>query len=258
MPTNWIRLPYQSDQKYGTVPVGRGCAWIDRVPTRDSALLGGDRPVLEAHPGVKDRVGPAGEIARGIDTRRAGLQRLVALDSVAELEPGGDEPVGRRRDADADHDEVGLDPGAVGEAYGLDLIDRLRSPRHLRRSEGVVPFRSCRLARTSAHLLTDRSRERRRHCLDDGHGRAALAGRRGDLRADEAGTDDDGSGAGIEGGRGSSRASSRLRSVWTPGQVLSAGQGPRRRAGREHQRGVGQRIVADPRPPARRCRDRSR
>ena len=56
------------------------------------ALLGGVGPVLEAHLGVEERVGPAGHVAGGDDAGR-GPASGVADHAVAQLESRGRQPV---------------------------------------------------------------------------------------------------------------------------------------------------------------------
>ena len=84
-----------------------------RFVRRGGALLGGVRPVLDAHHGVVVRIEqpvvPACAVTGGVDARRARPQRRVADDAVAELQAARRQPLDRRCDADADDDHVRVD-----------------------------------------------------------------------------------------------------------------------------------------------------
>ena len=102
-----------------------------QVAGGDRALLGGVRPVLDAHLLAEQRVRPAGHVAGRVHARRAGGQRGVADDAVAELQPAALQPAGRRRHADADDDDVGGHDRAVGQRGR-----RRRAARRRRRRSG--------------------------------------------------------------------------------------------------------------------------
>ena len=177
MPTNWIRVPYQSDQKYGTVPYAAADSGFGRVAAGHAALLGGGRPVLEAHPGVEDRVRPAREVPGGVDagarwsaacgrTRRRCRARVrrSASQSVAGATPT---PITTRS-------------ASIRVPSASRTADDVPEPSSASTADAAAQGRAVPLVQAGehrAHRLTDRSGERGRHGLDDGDRRARAGGR---------------------------------------------------------------------------------
>ena len=111
-----MRWPYWSLQKNGTGAYGAAgspAAAASRLRAACRALLGRVGPVLDAHLLAEQRVGPAADVAGGVDAGRAGGEGGVAHDAVAQLEPAALQPAGGRRDPDADDDHVGRHDRAV-------------------------------------------------------------------------------------------------------------------------------------------------
>ena len=202
---------------------------------RVHALLGRVRPVLEPHQlAVEQRVRPAGDVAGGDDPRR-GRARLVAHDAVVDREPRSFEPRGLGHDADADHDDVGRDRGAVAEPHAArpapsPSIASTCTP--VRRS---TPWSRCISAITAPSSGPEPAHHRLRQRLEHRDVEAAAAARRRDLRADEAGADHDDLRAARRACARSASASSSVRSMNTPARSGWFGQPAGRRAGRDHE-----------------------
>ena len=71
--------------------------------------------MLNAHL-VSRGVTPRRDIADRPDVRRAGAADVVADDAVVDLDAAAVQPVGGRARADADHDQIGVELGAVRQA----------------------------------------------------------------------------------------------------------------------------------------------
>ena len=152
-------------------------------------LLGRVRPVLDAQLLVEVGVGPAGDVAGGVDARHRGAQRGVADDAVAERQRAALEPAGDRRHADADDDHVGRDDGAVAErhAVGAHVGDGDVAAQ-------VDPLFDVDPGGGHAELGAEAAHERGRQAFEHRHRTPERARRRRDLETDEAGADDDDAG----------------------------------------------------------------
>ena len=95
-----------------------------------------------------------------------------------------------------DDDEVRLETVPSSSRTALDVASPSRASTPVPHSS-LVPFRSCSDA-MAAPMRCPSPHKRRRHRLDDSDVDAALPCPRGHLRADEAGSDDDGSRAGVQ------------------------------------------------------------
>ena len=72
-------------------------------------------PVLDAYASSGVRVGPASDIPRGVDPRRGGFQVLIDGHPAIDRESRLCSEIGAWADADAEHDEIGAQRGAVVE-----------------------------------------------------------------------------------------------------------------------------------------------
>ena len=221
-PTYWIRLSNWSLQKNGTGAYGVG--WFagelgQEVPSRGLALLGGVRPVLDAHllAGLAEQVvDPSGTIPCGVDPWR-GPQRLGRR---------------RRRRGPPDHCPRATRSPATRRSRPR-RRRRERARRHpgerrssVRRAPSIpatctpqrtsTPLRACTLATTSP-ISAPRPRIIGAEApLEHRHRAPALGRRRGDLEADEPGADDDDAWPSFAVARRSASESSSVRSIVTP------------------------------------------
>ena len=178
-------------QKNGTGAYGVPAAAVElgeQVAGGDRALLGGVRPVLDAHLLVEAGVRPAGDVTGRVDA----AARPVASVSSHTMPSRSSSPLpssqlGRRRDADADDDDVGRHERAVAQRHAGRRTGRVTITSQ-RTSMPAAPWAA--VARR-AHLLAEPAHERRRQALQHGHRAALGPRRRGDLEADEPGADDD-------------------------------------------------------------------
>lgn len=139
--------------------------------------------LVERMPGVHD-------VVRGEDRGVAGALMLVDEDAAAQLESGRRGELRPRHHADADDDDVAVDPLAAGRAHPLDgpvPLDR-RQARAEAQVDAVVTVQ---VAVDPADLRSEDTLERHLRRLEHRHLEPPLPQRRRDLRADPAGADDD-------------------------------------------------------------------
>ena len=153
--------------------------------------------MLDAHRLAVSRVHPARDVAGGDDAGHARRARRVADDAVLHLDARALEPRSFRSHADADHDEIRGQHAAVGEPHALDAalaLDRGDGDSRAHVHPVIAVDRGVERAQLGAERLLERIAER----FDHRHRRAALATRRGDLRADEASAHHDDARPGFE------------------------------------------------------------
>ena len=143
--------------------------------------------MLDANALAGVRIGPARDVAGGVDARRARLEQFVHDDAaihrqarlLGELEP--------RPDADADDDEIGREPRAVVE-HDRVALDALRFAAEMEHDALLLVQRS----NERAEVVAEHALERKLLRRDDVDVDLARAQRRRDLEADEARADHDG------------------------------------------------------------------
>src|SRR5579863_6683838 len=157
----------------------------EHVGRRGLALTFGDDPMLDAHGLAGMRVGPAGDVAGGIDAGRARLQKGIDDHAAVDLEA---RLLGQRQarpHADADNDEIGVESGAALEtrAGALDRGDRFAEVE----DDAVLLVQLAdEVAELRAEHTFHRPHLRRRHVdLDIARAQGSRS-----LEPNEAGTDD--------------------------------------------------------------------
>ena len=160
-------------------------AAAEDVARRDLPLALRDHPVLDSNALVRMRIRPPRDVARGKDPAGARLEVLVDDDAFVERESGVLGQRRRRTDADAHHDEVGVDRSAAAQANRAAIDRRHRLPEVEHDAVRFVkPLHEA--SELDAHDPLERHRIRRDHVDVD----AARPQRGRDLEADEAGADD--------------------------------------------------------------------
>ena len=188
--------------------------------------------MLDPYPLTEIGVPRRRDVPGGEDAGHAGLEVLVHLNAVPDLD-------GRRLgefrpgdDADTDHDEVGLDDLSAGGADALGCAgadDRFGGGAEVELDAvvGVEP------AEHGTHLRAHHLGQGNGAGVDHGHLDAHLSGRGGDFGADPTGSDHDHP-AGLADGRGEAVGVADVTEVVDAGKVGAGDRQPsRRRAGGE-------------------------
>jgi hypothetical protein len=140
------------------------------------------------------------------------------------------EPSGGRADADPDHHEIGRHLGAVRELHRLDPAGT-GEPGHAHAETQVDPVVTVDRGADLTHLAPEGALERHVGGFEDGDVEPELAADRGDLGADEPGTDhDDPAGPGLEPRPHRRRVVEGAQGV-DAGEAVGVGQRARRGAG---------------------------
>ena len=167
-------------------------------------------------------------------TPGAARQGLVADHAVVERQAGALQPAGARRHADADHDDVGVDHRAVGQAHPLHpvaALERLDADAEA----DVDAVVAVQVGGQRPQVGAQDPLQGHGQGLDHGDLEAPLAAGGGHLGADEAGADHDHPArGGVEVGPDGQAVVERAQHV-DPGQAAAAGQVAGRRAGGDDQ-----------------------
>src|ERR1700739_2072763 len=107
-------------------------ALAQHVERSDLALALGHHPVLDADPAAGMRIGPAHNIAGGVNAGRAGFEELVHRNAAIERKPGLLRKRKARPHADADANEVHSHRAATLErgAAAVDAGDSVLQAKH--------------------------------------------------------------------------------------------------------------------------------
>src|SRR5207237_8746714 len=89
-----------------------GPAASSRPPLVDRVL-----PVLDTDQAPKDGVRVIGHVPGGVDALHVGLAVLVDHDAVLELHISACQDIGNGLDADADHDEITVEPSTAARHH---------------------------------------------------------------------------------------------------------------------------------------------
>ena len=145
--------------------------------------------MLNAHL-VSQVVSPRRDIADGPDVRRTGTAGGIAHHAVVHIDSCAVEPLGGGVRSDADHDEIGIEFGAVAEHH---LLHLLCSPDlgNADPAPHVHPFRAVQPCDQRSDLLAQHRGQRRWLRLDQDDIDAEPAQARGHLTADEPRADHD-------------------------------------------------------------------
>ena len=172
-PRNWMRWRPWSLQKNGTGAYGAGsppAAVASRLRAASGALLGGVRPVLDAHLLAEQAVRPAAHVAGRLHARRPAASVASHTTPSRSSSPlPSSQPVDRRH-PDADDDHVGRHQRRRRPA----CTPSSPSPATRTSQRMSMPSAACTAVGSAAHLGAEAADQRRRQALEHGH-RAALA-----------------------------------------------------------------------------------